>query len=1628
MDEPLAQPDVAAQNQAALQSLSRMIALCQGTFSITLLRCNYLSLRSLSAQQLRDMCDFPIRELFLPPDVKSLYNFIEKEIATSETPALMVFGLESVQGIEKVLTSMNAERELFRNNFHFPLLLWVTDEILRTLIRTAPDFYSWASTCQLLLGTSELIDFIRESNERVFSAVLQAFTETFRPNSTILGPLGYSELESARRDLLALGVQLAPELEAGLQFIRGRDDYINDRIDAAIENYRQSLAFWQQGKDDNKQISHSRLSTPNNTFLERQGIVLCRIGLCYSRKAELQPAQSQKHWQQARDCLLQGVEAFKQAGREDLVAKFKTELMEVLRHLKAWEDLQELAAEALRLHQVYNQQVQLSQDYGFLAEVALEQCNWTVAKHRAKQALAILALAARQKQANASTLSQHQGLYLLLLARAQQKLGQYSQAIRQLEAARKESDPQYAPRLYLEILEELRKLYFQQHRYLEAFELKQEQRALAAQYGLSAFIGAGCLQPQLQVRNPAVESIAPSVTLPPEITVSRRQQDVNNLLNRISSTQHKLTVIHGQSGVGKSSIVRAGLVPALKQTVTIARDVLPVVLSGYTDWVVHLGQLLAEGLQEMRSLYLSAPLDSTTAIVEQLRLNGERNLLTVLIFDQFEEFFFLAKNQATKQVFFEFLRDCLDVPFVKVILSMRSDFLHYLLEGIRLTNLDAINNDILSKTILYYLGNLSPEDAKAVIQSLTERSQFYLEPELTERLVQDLASEMGEVRPIELQVVGSQLQTNNIRTLEQYEKHGPKTKLVEQFLEEVVKDCGPENERSARLILYFLTDKNDPRPLRTKDELAAKLSELEPGQKIDLDLVLKILVKSGLVFLVGEFPTPFYQLVHDYLAAFIRQQNEPDLSEIENLRKREKMSKAEIEQLRKEKEMVDQLKETKARLNLLLRVTITGAAIAALVLVSLIWLAIAQTQEAISQRKEAEKARTDALKAASSALVISNENDQLGILLTSVKIGIESQNAKARLEDKNQIAERLRQAVSRVQEINRFQGHNKSVLSVSFSPGEEAIASAGDDNTIKLWRVDGYLLKTLTGHKDAVTNICFSSDGKLLASASADRTIKLWNVEDGRELQTFRGHSETVTSVSFSPDGRILASASADKTIKLWNTSNGKLIKTINAHNKWVLSVSFSPDARYLASASEDKTVKLWKSDGQPLKTLLGHNDIVYNVSFSPDGKTLASASADTTVKLWNLDDGKELKTFKGHSDEVLGVSFSRDGKMLASASADTTVKLWSVEGTLLNTLKGHQDDVMGVSFSSDGKKIASASVDKTVRLWRIDSTPLRQTLTGHSDWVYRASFSPDGDLIASASYDKTVRLWLLDSTALRPLEGHKDWVSWVSFSPDGQTIASASYDKTVILWSRDGTLLNTIKGHSGAIFSVSFNSEGDKLITASQDKTAKIWRRSDGALLASLQHEDNVTSAIFSPDGEAIATSSDDSTVKLWRKDGTLLKTLRHGDKVTSVSFSPDAQMLASSSADKTVKLWRKDGRLVEILYHKDRVNSVSFSPKGDLIASASEDKTVTLWRKDGTRIATLDNTEIVNSLSFSPDGKILALATKDKTVILWRVNNLNLENLIASGCDWLQDYLKNNPYVLEEDRRLCEGIYSSL
>ena len=615
--------------------------------------------------------------------------------------------------------------------------------------------------------------------------------------------------------------------------------------------------------------------------------------------------------------------------------------------------------------------------------------------------------------------------------------------------------------------------------------------------------------------------------------------------------------------------------------------------------------------------------------------------------------------------------------------------------------------------------------------------------------------------------------------------------------------------------------------------------------------------------------------------------------------------------------------------------------------------------------------------------------------------------------------------------VSSLREHTEIIYRIKFGyhkayGDEELIATASKDTTAKIWTQDGNLVATLK-HNSPVYRVAFSPKRDLIVTATQDGTVKFWKF-DGSSFQIFKDHkrhSKEVRKISFSPNGDLIATASFDGTVNLWK-SDGSFFKTLTGHRDKVFSVAFSPTGDLIATASADQTVKLWTSDGNLLKTLEGHKKEVFSVVFSPDGKLIASTSYDNNVILWNTN-GNLVNILEGHSDKVFSVVFSSDSSLIATTGADNTIKLWEPKGNLVDTLEGHSQTVYSAVFSPNGNLIASVSMDSTVKLWKKNT--VTDTFNGYH--CRRIAFSPNGDLIALACYDRKIYIFdyyaLLNSNATPIASGTSSrGLNTVAFSPKENYIVTGNANGTIELWKSDGSSVNTWKGHSQRIYGIAFHPDGNLIATASRDRTIKLWKL-DGSLVNVLKsHEGRVSDVIFSPNRDLIVSTSWDNTIKVWKPNGALLRTLKdHSGVVMSIAFNSRGSIMASTSHDKTIKLWKPDSTLLDSLqHHSGIVTGVAFNPKGNMIASTSHDNTIKLWKPDGTLIHTLlGHKHRVEYLAFSPNNDVIVTISDDKTFKLW---NLNLDDLLEHSCNWVSDYLKNNPHVTEEERRLC-GVEAS-
>ena len=448
------------------------------------------------------------------------------------------------------------------------------------------------------------------------------------------------------------------------------------------------------------------------------------------------------------------------------------------------------------------------------------------------------------------------------------------------------------------------------------------------------------------------------------------------------------------------------------------------------------------------------------------------------------------------------------------------------------------------------------------------------------------------------------------------------------------------------------------------------------------------------------------------------------------------------------------------------------------------------------------------------------------------------------------------------------------------------------------------------------------------------------------------GHSDEVYSVAFSPNDSLIASGAANGTIFLWNRMDGIVIDSLIGHTERVNALAFSPDGRVLASASDDSTVHLWHIATPQIDTTLTLNDKVYDVAFNPAGDSLAIANGSYGIHMFDTN----TQTFASKNwalaeKNAWGVTFSHDGRHLASTFMDKTFLIKDLEGdSILHRLAGHTKNVKYVTYSPDDSLLASIARDSTVRLWDAQTGALLRTTTDSVSATGPVRFNHDGSLLAYSRTDNTLRLQKVDNhSSYAILEGHIHDIEDLAFSNDGQHIVSASMDRTVKLWKTIPVLEKArLAGQSGGVNAVSFHPDGKKLASATDGYIVQLWDLETNTLIDADTHRTSkVSDVTFNPKGTILASASKNIRLTRLTRANTLdtLKTLRgKGVYFNSIAFSPDGDVLVSGSDDGLVIRWDVQSGTPKdtLIGHTDEVMRVTYSPDGAFLASGSDDDTI--------------------------------------------------------------------------------------
>ncbi|SEG15978.1 WD40 repeat [Nonomuraea solani] len=1096
------------------------------------------------------------------------------------------------------------------------------------------------------------------------------------------------------------------------------------------------------------------------------------------------------------------------------------------------------------------------------------------------------------------------------------------------------------------------------------------------------------------------------------------------LLEKIRATlsEHRFIAVLGASGSGKSSLLRAGLLP-VAPALLVTPGTHP-----FRECAVRLaarlgitaGALLADLTADPRNLGLA---------VRQVAAKEGASGDLVLVVDQFEEVFTLCPDPAEPAAFIDALVSAAREPDsrTRVVIGVRTDFYTHCARHPDLA-------EVLQRAQIL-VGPMTTEELRQAITRPAIESGHRVEGALVSRLIAEATGQAG-VLPL---VSHALLETwrrrrGNTLTLAGYESTGGIDHAIARTSEALYTALSEDRQAAARQLFLRLTalgeGTEDTKRRVTRDELEGDtglLDELAGARLITLD---GDNVEIAHEALIRSWPRLRGWLTDDRDGLRLHRQitEAAEAWEAEGrddgaLHRGTRLAVARDWVAAKdplltsrEREFLEAGIAAEAREQAAARRHARRLRQLVALLAVLLVIATTTTVNAMSNGRMAAGQRDIALsqKVAADAAEVRAANPALSAQLAL---------AAYRLSPTADALGSLRRTFA-TPYATRLTGHTDRINAVAAGPDGNLLVTAGRDGTARLWRIaDPHRpepLAVLTGHRANVNAAAFSPDGRHLATAGWDHTARLWDVTDPRRPRELAAlpHGDDVNAVAFSPDGRTLATASSDRTARLWDVAGRRPPATLDGHADGVVSVAFSPDGRTLVTGAFDRAAGLWDVTDParpgPPRLLTGHADAVAWVAFSPDGRLLATASNDRTTRLWRLADGTSA-VIKGHRDVVRSVAFSPDGRFLATASLDDTVRLTDVTDHRrplhVTTFTGHTGNAVSVAFTPDGRTLATGSDDYTARLWDLPGPALAVPAAA----VYWLAFSPDGRTLATVGEDRAARLWQVTDPA-RPrlrsvLTGHGDEIWGTGFSPDGRVLATASNDHTVRLW--DVTDLGrpvsraVLKGHTANVNAVTFSPAGHTLASASLDHTVRLTDVAEPRrprLLAGFTVDpDGVNAVAFSPDGRTLATAGWNHTVRLWnvtdpRHPAPLAALPGHTDGINALAYSPDGRTLATAGYDDTARLWdvtdpRRPGPLVTIAGHTDNVNMVAFSPDGRTLATAGSDRVTRLWdladrRRPQERSSLEAHSDRVSSVAFSPDGHTLATGGYDRTALLWETD----------------------------------------
>jgi WD40 repeat protein/tRNA A-37 threonylcarbamoyl transferase component Bud32 len=1121
----------------------------------------------------------------------------------------------------------------------------------------------------------------------------------------------------------------------------------------------------------------------------------------------------------------------------------------------------------------------------------------------------------------------------------------------------------------------------------------------------------------------------------------------------------RFLAVLGASGSGKSSLVRAGLVPALRTGA----------VPGSSDWVIR---VMNPGSQPLRELAARlAPIvdgeaDSSN-VMQQLRhelaAHGralhlavrrawsdpdekasaplERHLM--LIVDQFEEVFTLCRDETERVRFIENLLYATTVSEgrVIVVLTMRADFYH------RCAVYRDLASRISDRQVL--VGPMNEVESRRAIEQPARQVGLQFEPGLVDTILADVTRQPGALPLLQHALLELwERRRGRLLTSSAYHASGGVVGAIAQRADSLYASFSPEEQAIVRRIMLRLT-----RPGEGTEDTRRRVTkrELLPGsgeQRAAVEEVLRRLADARLVTTSRDMAggEEMVDVAHEALirgwarlqswinedrmalhthrqlteAADTWEQNDRDAS---YLYRGVRLAQAE-----------EWVKTHAGDLNELERAFLDASRAAA--------EAVEREQEAARQRElaqmqallEEQRQRIEAQTRAHSSHLVTSA--QLALQERKTGLALALAMEANRIDDPSPQAQLILAEAAYAPGTRRlFAGHTAAVQSIALGLDGRTLVSGSVDCTLILWDVEsGGIVRRFEGHDDAVLGVAMTPDGRCAISSSADRTLILWDLEGGKPVRRFEGHFGPVLCVAVNPDGRAAISGSEDRCLILWNLETGEALRRFEGHLGAVLCVAVSSDGRTAISGSEDCSLILWnletgevihhlKGHDRTVDALLhgeGHYDSVWDVAFGPDGRTALSVSEDQGSILWDLDAGKLLRRFEEPEVGLFSVDLGADGRSaLLGALYGQVVILDLDSGQQILQLLGHSGQATSVVLSPDGRAAFSGSADGSLRMWDLQSGAEIRCLDYSPEVLATVDISPDGQMGLAGCWDGSLILWDHQSgVEVRRLIGHTETLfAGAYFGPDGRTVLSGSGDifgpsddNTLRLWDVEtGKEIRRLEGHTMNLYDIALGSDGRFAVSASADGTVRCWDLASGAHQVLIDVAPQIARSVaISPDGRTVLiglgkgqSHSPDYDLRLLDLETgqELRRFVGQDGQVTSIAFSPDGRLAISGGYAERLILWNvADGSEIRrFAGHAGACTVVTFGPDGRVALSAGTDNTVILWDVDSGAIRRfLGHSKVVVGAVFSPDGRAALSASDDGAIREWRIDATQ-EELLA-------------------------------